>query len=168
MSPFKPARIPPEPEVRARLREAQPNAAVFSHLSESPNVESRAAVAVHPHLFVAGLDAAHRLVHDPVSAVRAALAMNPRLTPAVAMQLADDADWRTRCIIAGRADTHPAILSRLARDHESLVRLQVAEHPRLPAEARARLVRDPQPAVREVASVRRLSRGRDAGDDLER
>ena len=160
MSHFKPAQIPPEPEVRAQLRDPQPNAAVLSYLSQSPDPEGRAAVAAHPHRFVAGRDATLRLVRDPVQAVRAALAKNPRLSAAVAMQLADDPDGRVRQIIAGRPDTHPAILSRLARDHALEVRWQVAQHPRIPVESQMRLLRDREPEVREAASVRKLGRGR--------
>ena len=160
MSAFKPARTLPEHEVRARLRDAQPSAAIFVHLAESSNPEARAEVAAHPYLFIPGRhDIVHRLAHDPSAQVRGALAQNPHLTPAIAMQLADDPDWHIRCMIAGRPDTSPAILSRLARDRDVLVRVLVAEQRhRLPAEARARLAHDPQPEVREAVSVARLSR----------
>ncbi|MFD7756034.1 hypothetical protein [Streptomyces sp. NPDC059757] len=79
-------------------------------------------------------------------------AAHNRTVPAeILAELAEDSDWRVRDRVLGKSHTPLELFERLAND---AVRRSVANHPRSPRSAVARLIDDPWPVIAQEARAR--------------
>ncbi|MER7581836.1 hypothetical protein [Kitasatospora sp. NPDC097691] len=154
----------PDPQVRSEVAaHTDTPQDVRTLLARDPVVEVRLAVATWWKAPTA--DVHRALLSDPEPAVRKAacspwhpvppadlhpallavaqtrplVAPHVGLTPALAMELARDADEEVRAAVAGHPDLPQALRDELATEHNALVRHSLLVSPHLPAETRARL-----------------------------